>query len=80
MPTVISVSLGATSLENGTDYTVVYKDNRNIGTASVIVAGKGNYTGNVTKNFNIHAKKGIIITIGAYRYKIKGQKKPHLQD
>ena len=80
MPTVISVSLGATSLENGTDYTVVYKDNRNIGTASVIVAGKGNYTGNVTKNFNIHAKKGIIVTIGAYRYKIKGQKKPHLQD
>ena len=36
-----------------TDYTVVYSENTYVGTASVTIAGKGNYEGNVTKTFNI---------------------------
>ena len=35
------------------DYTVSYQDNINVGTAKVIVTGKGNYTGTVTKTFTI---------------------------
>ncbi len=35
------------------DYTVSYKDNKNTGTASLTVKGKGKYTGSVTKKFYI---------------------------
>lgn len=41
-------------LVNGTDYTVAYKNNTNVGTASVIVTGRGNYTGTLTKTFSIY--------------------------
>ena len=50
---VVTVSNGSTTLTNGTDYTVSYKNNTNAGTATAIVAGKGNYTGTVSKTFTI---------------------------
>lgn len=50
---MVSVSLGSATLEAGTDYTVTYKDNCNIGIATVTVTGKGDYAGNVTKTFTI---------------------------
>ena len=68
-PTV-SVSLNGRTLTAGIDYTVTYKNNTNIGTASVIITGKGSYTGTVTKTFTISAKKGTNFTVGAYKYKI----------
>lgn len=37
----------------GIDYTVSYKNNKKIGTASVTIKGKGNYTGAVTKYFKV---------------------------
>ena len=43
---------GQTMVKN-TDYTVTYADNVNAGTASVILTGKGNYTGTVTQTFSI---------------------------
>ena len=49
----ITVKDGTKTLVKGTDYTVTYKNNVNIGTASVILTGKGNYTGTVTKTFKI---------------------------
>ena len=45
----------ADGLEAGTDYTVRYSDNVNVGTATVTITGKGNYTGTVTKYFAIEA-------------------------
>ena len=41
------------TLKKGTDYTVSYQNNTKIGTAKVILKGKGNYTGTVTKTFRI---------------------------
>lgn len=35
------------------DYTVSYKNNTNVGTAQIIVNGKGNYTGKFEKTFSI---------------------------
>ena len=52
----ITVNVGKKTLTAGTDYTVIYKDNTNVGTAKVIVTGKGNYTGSVEAKFNITAK------------------------
>ena len=54
-PTV-TVNVGNKTLTAGTDYTVTYKDNTDVGTAKVIVTGKGNYTGSVEAKFNITAK------------------------
>lgn len=39
--------------KEGTDYTVRFKNNKKIGTASIIYTFKGNYTGTLTKNFQI---------------------------
>ena len=51
-PTV-TVKDGSTILVKDTEYTVVYSNNINVGTASVAVSGKGNYNGAVTKTFTI---------------------------
>ena len=54
-PTV-TVKDGSKTLTAGTDYTVTYKDNTNVGTATATVTGMGNYTGSVETKFNITAK------------------------
>lgn len=52
-PVSIAVKLDDTSLTEA-DYTISgYANNINAGTASITIAGKGNYTGTVTKNFTI---------------------------
>lgn len=47
---------GATKLVNGTDYKVSYKDNKNCGTATVVVEGIGNYSGTKNVSFTIVGK------------------------
>ena len=54
-PTV-TVKDGRKTLTAGTDYTVTYKDNTNVGTATATVTGTGNYTGSVETKFNITVK------------------------
>ena len=54
-PTV-TVKDGRKTLTAGTDYTVTYKENTNVGTATATVTGTGNYTGSVETKFNITAK------------------------
>ncbi len=51
----VSVKDGETVLKKGTDYTISYSDNISAGTAKVIITGKGNYTGSITKTFSITA-------------------------
>ena len=43
----------ATALVKDTDYTVEYSSNTNAGTASYTITGIGNYTGSITKEFEI---------------------------
>ena len=52
-PAVTSVVLDGQTLAPDTDYTVSYNNNVYVGTASVIITFKGDYTGTVTKNFTI---------------------------
>ncbi len=51
----ITLKNGAVTLDGSTDYTVEYSNNTNVGTATVKVTGKGNYSGTVEKNFTIIA-------------------------
>ena len=53
----ITVKYNGKALKNGTDYTVSYSNNKKIGTATVKIAGKGSYTGTVTKTFKINPAK-----------------------
>ncbi|MBP5420691.1 MAG: InlB B-repeat-containing protein [Bacteroidales bacterium] len=50
----VVVTDGETTLALGTDYTVVYSDNINAGTATVTITGIGNYSGTVEKTFTIN--------------------------
>ncbi|MBO5377019.1 MAG: fibronectin type III domain-containing protein, partial [Ruminiclostridium sp.] len=52
----VTVKDGSTTLTNGTHYTVTYSNNTNIGTATVTVTGKGNYTGTKSTAFSIVGK------------------------
>ena len=53
----ITVKYNGKTLKNGTDYTVSYSNSKNIGTATVKIAGKGSYTGTITKTFKINPAK-----------------------
>ncbi len=57
----------ATVLTEGTHYTVAYSNNKNVGSASVIVTGIGSYAGTVSKNFTILPKTltGAMVTLSA---------------
>lgn len=48
-----TVVVGGITLAPGTDYEISYKDNTNVGTATVSVTGKGNYTGSKSATFEI---------------------------
>lgn len=61
----VTVKNGETTLQKGKDYTVSYNDNVNVGTATVTVAGTGNYTGTLIKRFTVKAKPitDLIVTL-----------------
>ena len=52
----VTLKDGKTTLKKGTDYTVTYKSNKAIGKATITIKGKGNYSGAVTKTFQIVPK------------------------
>ena len=53
----VTVKYNGKTLKKGTDYTVSYSSNKNIGTATVKIAGKGSYTGTIAKTFKINPAK-----------------------
>ena len=53
----ITVKYNGKTLKKGTDYTVSYSNNKNIGTATVKITGKGSFTGTITKTFKINPAK-----------------------
>ena len=64
----LTVKAGDKALVEGTDYTVTYSKNVNVGVASVKITGKGKYEGTLTKTFKINPK-------GTSISKVTGQKK-----
>ena len=47
-------------LQAGTDYNVIYSNNRNVGKATVTITGTGNYTGSISINFEIKKASNVI--------------------
>ena len=60
---VPTVKVGGKTLKSGTDFTVSYKNNTELGTATLTVSGKGNYSGNVSKTFTISVRAISDVTI-----------------
>ena len=59
----LNVVDGTKVLTTGTDYTAVYSNNTNAGTAKVVITGKGNYSGTAEQTFTIN-KKPVTVTSG----------------
>lgn len=58
-----TIRYGNKTLVEGTDYTLTYKDNVNVGTATVTITAKGNYKGITSKTYTI-VKRTITVTAG----------------
>ncbi len=71
------VTFEGETLAEGTDYELVYENNTNVGTATVTVTGKGNYTGAVTNEFAITPKvitPEVTLSTLSYTYNGKARK------
>ena len=83
----LTVALSGTTLHEGTDYTVTYQNNRNVGRATLRINGTGNYTGSITKTFNIAdtSSQTVKLSSGTIRvktathlhYRLPGSAKPY---
>ena len=50
------ITYNGKTLTKGTDYTLSYKNNTKVGTATITITGKGNFKGTITKTFTIYKK------------------------
>ena len=64
------VQVNGKTLTKDIDYTVDYKNNTEIGTATVAITGKGIYTGTIAKNFQINVSNGATYTISNMVYMV----------
>ena len=70
----IAVRINEKTLEKDKDYTVKYSNNKDVGTATVTITGKGNYTGTIKKQFKISIAKSSSYTINGMKYKVTNAK------
>ncbi|MCD8014259.1 MAG: CAP domain-containing protein [Lachnospiraceae bacterium] len=73
----LTVTYDSTVLTEGTDYTLTYSDNVNAGTATVVVEGIGDYTGEIEETFTIEQAdiSDADITLEAIEYTYDGMEK-----
>ncbi len=71
-----TVKLSNKTLKKNTDYTVSYKNNQNVGTATVTIKGKGGYAGTKSVTFKINPKGTSLnkLTGGKKRITVKWKK------
>ncbi|MCI9005829.1 MAG: leucine-rich repeat protein [Lachnospiraceae bacterium] len=55
----VALKRGNSALSRGNDYRVEYKNNIQIGTATITITGRGNYTGTIQANFEIEKQLEI---------------------
>ena len=67
----VTVKVGKKTLKNNSNYTVTYKNNKNVGKGTITIKGKGSYTGSVSKSFYIEPKAVSSLKATAYSAKVK---------
>ena len=75
---VPTVKLDSKTLKKGTDFSLAFTNNKNVGTATITITGKGNYTGTIRKTFKINPKPTSIskLTGGSKNFTIGWKKQP----
>lgn len=68
----VTVTLGGKTLTAGTDYTVLYENNLNVGTANFYVIGKGDYYGWKKGTFQVKLTDTELLLSGTYAGKVGG--------
>lgn len=63
------ITYAGKTLVLGADYTIAYKNNTSVGTATLIIKGKGNYTGTKTVTFRIVPGKARVESLGSTKAK-----------
>ncbi len=66
----IVVRINGKTLKKDKDYTVKYSNNKAVGTATITITGKGNYSGTIKKTFKISIKNSSTYTIDTMKYKV----------
>jgi len=68
----VTVKYNNITLRKGKDYTLAYKNNKSIGTATITVTGKGKYAGKRTVSFKINPKSvtGLKLKAGSKKIKV----------
>jgi len=67
----VTVKVGTAELTEGTDYDVTYRNNTEVGTATIVVTGKGSYAGVKTATFKITGtslNKAVTVTASPQVY------------
>lgn len=67
---VIRLKKNGKYLKEVEDYSVDYYNNKNVGSASVTITGKGKYSGRTGSTFEIVGGAGQVFTFGKYKYEI----------
>lgn len=65
---VPTLKVNGVKLQSGKDYVLSYKNNSKIGTATVTLTGKGNYTGKTSREFEITKAHGFYVIDGSTHY------------
>lgn len=66
----LAVMVNGVRLTAGTDYTVSYSGNKNVGTAKLTIIGKGDYSGTIVKRFRIKILTGSTYTVNHIKYRV----------
>lgn len=61
----ITIKLKGITLKKGKDYTVSYKNNKNVGKATIIIKGKGKYNKTKSVTFKIRPKETSLVSLSA---------------
>lgn len=57
----VKIKDGSRLLVEGKDFTVLYRNNEDIGTGIICIHGIGNYSGNLEKEFQIYPEEGMVV-------------------
>ena len=74
-----NVTLNGTILKAGRDYKVNYRNNKNVGTATITITGQGSYTGTLTTTFKIVKATGKITNVSFSYEKVYGSRSFNLK-
>lgn len=70
----VTIVMNNDFLNYGTDYDIEYINNINLGTATVKIIGRGQYSGEINKKFKIKTAKNKIYTVNKIKYMITNGK------